>query len=252
MGAVLGVISASFLEGAAEVIAFVSIAIFCIGWNLRKVGALTKLLFCGSSLILVLAIHFIDQSRGKDLRLAETRNGQLKLAQEKKTEQEAFSMLSPTQHLERARTTLKVGGDESVIKQANEDLDVLKGTPLAAEARRVQANFAASLAAAQREAIVAENNAAKAQQAQEAAINRILRDEMAKTVENSMLDAGYDVDVIADGPDHTTLHFKWIFVNKVFAHDLSKNVDVFENARKVGFKRIVATDGYDETWTWSL
>jgi hypothetical protein len=73
-----------------------------------------------------------------------------------------------------------------------------------------------------------------------------------KKASRTILDSGRNVDVTAEGPNHTTLRFKWIFVDKVFAHDFSKRTEVFDTARKEGFKKIVATDGFDETWTWKL
>jgi leucyl-tRNA synthetase len=86
----------------------------------------------------------------------------------------------------------------------------------------------------------------------EAAASRIIRDALAKSIENEMLDKGFNVDVSATGPDHTTLHLKYIFVSKVFAHQLSENGEFFEQLRAAGFKKLICTDGYDETWTWKL
>ena len=86
----------------------------------------------------------------------------------------------------------------------------------------------------------------------EAKVKRVLRDQMAKNIENSMLDKGYNVDVIAIGKDHTVLHLKWVLVSKVMAHQLAKQGDFFENARKVDFKKVEITDGFKETWYWDL
>lgn len=85
----------------------------------------------------------------------------------------------------------------------------------------------------------------------EAKARRVLRDQMAKHIENAMLDEGFNVDVSARGPDHTVLHLKWALVSKVVAHQLAKG-DFLEDARALGFRRVEITDGFDETWYWNL
>lgn len=249
---ILACISISALNGFAEAVALICIAIFCFGWSKKGIGAGSKILFCAIATLLVVTLNGVQRRKEEQIRIEAIQAKNRQAIELQKSEEEAFSKLTPTQHLDRAKATLKVGADSVTLALANRDLDALKTTDLANQATQVRARYEASEASAKHAAAVAAEKSTREEKATEAAINRILRDQMAKTVENSMLDEGYNVDVTAEGPDHTTLRLRWIFVSKVFAHQLSQRTEVFENARKIGFKKIVATDGYDETWTWKL
>jgi hypothetical protein len=75
---------------------------------------------------------------------------------------------------------------------------------------------------------------------------------LAATLESRFLDEGMDVTVTTRGKHATTLHMRWILVSRVTAHQFSKNVQMFENLRAKGFKRLEISDGYDESWYWTL
>jgi hypothetical protein len=83
-------------------------------------------------------------------------------------------------------------------------------------------------------------------------LKRQYRDAMAKSIENSFLKDGYSVDVVANGPDHTTLLIKWVLVSKALAYQFAQNNGFFDTAKKAGFKNIKISDGYDEAWAWQL
>jgi hypothetical protein len=74
----------------------------------------------------------------------------------------------------------------------------------------------------------------------------------ATTVENEMLDQGWNFDVTTLGTQHTTLQMKWALASKAVAHQLTENTEMFDTARQLGFKRMELTDGFDQTWTWKL
>jgi hypothetical protein len=160
-----------------------------------------------------------------------------------------FQQLSAGQHLEKARQLLVAGARQEEVELGERHLAALpSGTPEYAQGKTIQKQYEADakiqaqhLKAAEQEKVAAD-----------AATNRILRDLLAKAFENNLLNLGYDVDVNAVGKDHTTLRIKWLFVSKVLAHQLSQKPDFFEEPRKLGFKRIEITDGYDETWYWTL
>lgn len=256
---ILALIAVATLNGAAAIVALVCIVTFCFGWSKRGIGVGPKILFCVFSVILVLVLNGVQQRiasveavQVKERQEEARRINEQKAIELRKKEDLDFSKLTPTQHLDRAKATLKVGADPTVLALANKDLDVLSGTDLASQAKHLRSQYADSEVKAERAATIAAEKSAKEERALEAKVDRVLRDQMAKSVENSMLDEGYNVDVTAEGPDHTTLRFKWIFVSKVFAHQLSERSEVFDSARKIGFKKIVATDGYDESWTWKL
>jgi hypothetical protein len=202
--------------------------------------------------LLIVTLNREKKNKVEQKRIDALQANERQAKEFQKADDEAFLKLTPSQHLERAKATLKVGAGTETLALANRDLDALEKTDLAGQAKQLRSQYATSEEKAKRVAAIAAEKSAKEEKAAEAVVNRVLRDQMAKSVENSMLDEGYNVDVTAEGPDHTTLRFKWIFVSKVFAHQLSKRSELFDNARKLGFKKIVATDGYDEAWTWKL
>lgn len=160
-----------------------------------------------------------------------------------------FQRLSANQHLENARLLLHAGAPQSQIDLGMKHLAALtSGTPEYAESIKLQKQFEAEKKQAAEQLKATEKQKA----ADGAAYNRFSRGLTAKLFENNLLDAGYNVDVRAVGKDQTTLRIKWVLVTKVLAHQLSKRADFFEQARKSGFKRVEITDGYDETWSWTL
>lgn len=102
---------------------------------------------------------------------------------------------------------------------------------------------------ARKNSLLAKERAA-AERAQEAA-TIALRRKFASAYENELLDKGFNVDVTTEGRNATTLRLKWILVSKVIAHQFDKG-GVVPEMRKLGFKKFILTDGYDETWTWDL
>jgi hypothetical protein len=242
VGFLLALFSLVTLNGAAEIVCLVSITIFCFGWAATRFGAGSKIIFCGLAVLLVWVLQVQQNNKAERLKIEATQDGERKADEAKKKDAEAFAKMTGSQHLDRAKATLKVGADAATLSLANKDIDALAGTPLRSQGDQLRSHYLASEATVKRNATIAAEKAAKQEAAQEAALNGILRQAMAKSVGNSMLDEGYNVDVTAEGPDHTTLRLKWIFVSKVFAHQLSQQSDIFDNARKIGFKKIVATD----------
>jgi hypothetical protein len=78
------------------------------------------------------------------------------------------------------------------------------------------------------------------------------RREMANRMETGMLDKGMDVTVRAEGKNATTLRIKYVLMSRPLVHQFQKNGEFFSNLQKAGFKRVIMTDGYDDTWTWNL
>lgn len=79
-----------------------------------------------------------------------------------------------------------------------------------------------------------------------------LRLEFAKDLEIRFLKGGMSVDVITKGKDSTILHYKYALVSKAFAYQVSQNTEFLSAAKKLGFKRVVLTDGFDDTWNIDL
>lgn len=78
-----------------------------------------------------------------------------------------------------------------------------------------------------------------------------LRKDFASSLEQSFTENRMNTDVFAEGPKNTILRIKWVLASKVTANDFSKS-GIIEKARKVGFTKIIFTDGYDSSWSWTL
>ena len=58
--------------------------------------------------------------------------------------------------------------------------------------------------------------------------------------------------MVAKDADHTTLHIEWILISRAMAYQLSHEPDFFNIVKRVGFKKVVISDGYDQSWGWDL
>lgn len=86
-----------------------------------------------------------------------------------------------------------------------------------------------------------------------ATIADALRVAFAKDVENRMLAQGINCDVVAIGPKHTILKFKWALVSKVTAYQFAhSDSDMWKEMERQGFKKFIISDGFDEEWSWTL
>lgn len=161
----------------------------------------------------------------------QERTNREQASEQRKQREEDFNRMTPKQHLETAKQLL---ADDTVELCKKHLLAIDPNTPEAAEGQRLLKQIKSAEAAAA------------------AVTKRVMRDAMAKKLENRMLDEGYSVDVNAIGTDHTVLRIKWILTNKALAHQFAKQGDFFASCRSAGFRRVEITDGYDETWYWDL
>jgi hypothetical protein len=165
----------------------------------------------------------------------------------------AFDKMTPAQHLEQAQPALQPNPTDDQITEALRHLKAIpSAAPEDAKAKTLEQRLMALQKKRQDQSARARWQAEKDLAVLQAKLKRTLRDKMAKDMENSLLDEGFNVDVSAIGDDHTVLHLKWVLVDKAMAHNFSKQGDFFQNAREVGFKRIEITDGYESSWYWNL
>jgi hypothetical protein len=216
----------------------------------------TKLKFAGAALALFVVTFAVQEwvkGRARERQIAvQKASDERRLADDRRKIAE-FEAMSAAEHLEKVKTSLRVGNSVSSVQDGIRHLEAIpEGSGERREAEDLKRQFDSET-----EKIRIENAKMAAKEAareakERAALNRILRDNMVQTIETGMLDKGYNVTVTAIGKDHTTLRIKWILVSKVTAHEFSKQGDFFEEARKIGFRRVEITDGYDETWYWNL
>lgn len=212
-------------------------------FNFKRVGLLTAGAMLGVTALLV-SLMPTDTESGASKANERLVQQQREDAQRKA--QESFNRLTAVEHFTRARSLLRVDAPESEVTEGLRHLSAIDSkSPQRKQADALRAGFERKRAAAR-----AEEERRRAQS--EAKLMRDLRVRMASSMEEKMLDGGLNVNVRAIGKDQTTLRIEWILVSKVVAHQMSKQGDLFSNARQAGFKRVEITDGYNETWSWTL
>jgi len=73
----------------------------------------------------------------------------------------------------------------------------------------------------------------------------------AKLYEDRLLDAGISADVYVTGSARDSLTVKWPLVSKALVHKISEGT-VLEEMRLIGFKEVTYTDGFNESYGFTL
>ena len=74
----------------------------------------------------------------------------------------------------------------------------------------------------------------------------------ASATEEVFVKNGMDVKVTANGAAKEQLRVKYVLMSQPLVYKLQNEMKFSENAKTLGFKKIIYTDGYDETWTVDL
>lgn len=78
------------------------------------------------------------------------------------------------------------------------------------------------------------------------------RAEYADDLERSYLSAGLDVRVTLTGPKQTTLRITWVLVGRPAAYQMMNDASLTQNLQRRGFKKVVLSDGYNESYSWPI
>ena len=164
-----------------------------------------------------------------------------------------FEAMTPAQHLNAALQATQPGATFGQFDEGLRHLNAIpKSAPEAAKAKALEQKITNLKKRRHWEISRAQAESERKNALLQAQAKRMLRDQMAKEIENKMLSEGYDVDVVAIGNEHTVLHLKWVLASKSLVYQMSQQTEFFENAKTVGFKRIEITDGFDQAWHWNL
>lgn len=138
--------------------------------------------------------------------------------------------------LSRADSILRAGGEMSHVDAANV-LGKVQAPLTDAQTERLAGLQRRQEAAAKRATATAERDARRA---------------YAQRLETGFLDGGLDIEVTTSGERATTLRLKYVLFTRVWVHKVQNDTDLISNARRLGFRRVIMTDGYEDTWTWDL
>jgi hypothetical protein len=79
-----------------------------------------------------------------------------------------------------------------------------------------------------------------------------IREQYATTVENQMLEQGYDMTVRATGARKSVLRFQWVKMSRPVIYGFINNKEVVNTLKAMGFKILIFTDGFDSTWQYEV
>jgi hypothetical protein len=74
----------------------------------------------------------------------------------------------------------------------------------------------------------------------------------ASAMEQVFVKSGMDVSVSAIGKEKDQLRLKYALMSKPLVYKLQNEMDLQNQAKQMGFNKIIYTDGYDETWRVDL
>jgi hypothetical protein len=74
----------------------------------------------------------------------------------------------------------------------------------------------------------------------------------ASAMEEVFVKSGMDVKVSAIGAKKDQLKLSYVLMSRPLVYKFQNEMKINEQAKAVGFKKIIYTDGYDETWTMAL
>jgi len=70
--------------------------------------------------------------------------------------------------------------------------------------------------------------------------------------ERSLLEAGGDYTVRAEGPNADTLHTTFVLINRPFVYNIENDHDLNATWASLGFKSVRLSDGFDSSWSYKL
>ena len=245
--AVLGFIALGTLHSQAAWITVLALVAFALSWPRKSIGAAVKLGFLVTVLIVVAAVNVFEGRRQSSVETSQQPAspivGQTQDVTEQKAESQAdaaFKKMTPREHLEAVKRDFTAGASENELEDGNRNVDALKGSSLEKQGEALQQRY---YARAQRQA--------ESERQSELESERI---QYAQTLQTNLLDSDMDADVNAIGRRHTTLQLKYVLATKLFVYKFSKEVlpEYIDDMRRLEFKKLVVTNGYDQQWTWNL
>lgn len=83
------------------------------------------------------------------------------------------------------------------------------------------------------------------------------REQWANTYERGLLDKGIDARVTLSGTNKDQVRIQWILIGRASVHQITNGGSMAEGSflhslQKSGFRRVTFSDGYDESWFYTL
>lgn len=157
----------------------------------------------------------------------------------------AFKALLPTEHIAAAKKEIEAANTGMAHKHTGA---VPEGTPglesLRSQLAALDAKIIAAKKKTDREALAKSESDGIAE-----------RKKFARSLENSYLDHGFNMDVTTQGAKAEVLRMKYALTSKVLARQITTG-EVLAKCRAMGFRKVVLTNGFEsdlgETYFWDL
>ncbi len=160
-----------------------------------------------------------------------------------------YGKMSPAEQLSYAKQLLERNNFRGAINHLN---TIPADSPLYVEVEMLRKEIIVKQKQ-QEEILKQEQAAAEKKQEIENALFWIQeRQTFAKTYEKELLQEGMDAYVITQEQDQSVLYVRYILMDKRFVNTLSHNTEFVDTLRRMGFKKLKLTNGYDESWAVNL
>lgn len=78
------------------------------------------------------------------------------------------------------------------------------------------------------------------------------REQWAEAYELGLLNEGLDVDVTLSGKFRTNVKIRWVLLSRASVQQIVDDGTFLANLETIGFEKVVFSDGYYESWTYTL
>lgn len=219
--------------------------------------ARTKVAAVLTGLAIILASNQIELwQKARDQRRQEEviRQQSEAEAERKRKLEEAFTKLSPAEHLAKAKALIKLGAPQNSIAEGFHHISAIK--PQAPEyklALRLREQYETEKKRYDRQQEAIRAVAAKKQAAKDAKVLEIARGRYPAEAEKAALDEGHDMNFRTYGPQKTILEIRYALMDRVFAYQFMKSESSVANIESMGFKKIVFVNSITgDSWSYAF
>jgi hypothetical protein len=78
------------------------------------------------------------------------------------------------------------------------------------------------------------------------------RENIANELEKRYLSNGMDVRITLSGPEKTIMRMEYVLMSRPLIYKITNETDFLQNLKTLGFKKVIFTDGYYHSWTYTL
>lgn len=108
------------------------------------------------------------------------------------------------------------------------------------------------IAAYQKQRAAQEATEKKEKAINEKIVAKVVRKAVIAAMEKDLLSKGMDFYFTFEGKEEDILRVKYVLMSRPLIYKITNETEFTQNMQKTGVKKIIFTDGYNETWTFDL